>query len=41
MTNQAMGEYLCVGDQIGLYSVETEGYTYSVDVLWSLGIQYK
>jgi len=30
MTNQAMGEYLCVGDQIGLYSVETEGYTYSV-----------
>ncbi|CAG2222643.1 unnamed protein product [Mytilus edulis] len=25
-----MGEYLCVGDQIALYSVETEGYAYSV-----------
>ena len=30
MVNQAMGEYLCVGDQIALYSVETEGYAYSV-----------
>lgn len=30
MTNHQMGEYLCVGDQIALYSVETEGYAYSV-----------
>ena len=29
-TNTAMGDYLCVGDYVGLYSVETEGYVYSL-----------
>lgn len=29
-TNHSMGEYLCVGDHIALFSVETEGYAYSV-----------
>ncbi|KAK3086885.1 hypothetical protein FSP39_024881 [Pinctada imbricata] len=29
-SNTAVGEYLCVGDYIGLFSVETEGYVYSL-----------
>ncbi|CAG2222632.1 unnamed protein product [Mytilus edulis] len=39
MTNHQMGEYLCVGDQIALYSVETEGYAYSVQSRLTIGQQ--
>ncbi|XP_078335085.1 inositol 1,4,5-trisphosphate-gated calcium channel ITPR2-like [Crassostrea virginica] len=30
MTNTTAGDFLCIGDSIALYSVETEGYVYSL-----------
>lgn len=31
MTSPGAGDYLCIGDYICLYSVDTEGYVFSIE----------
>lgn len=37
LSSTTAGDYLCIGDSIALYSVETEGYVYSLQSRW---VQY-
>lgn len=37
LSSTTAGDYLCIGDSIALYSVETEGYAYSLQSRW---VQY-